>query len=318
MKATPSSQSRAARAGAVGFTALALLLTAMTAWLLSRVFGEGKYANEPLDAVVVAAREIPAGQTLKDEDLKIVNWPKSALPKGSFAAIEQILGQSPGAGARVSAMTIMEGEPIISRRLASTEGGTGMASKVPKNLRAFPLQVESWIAEAKLVYPGAFVDVITTLKDPIDRTPVTKIVLQRVSVAAVGGRIDVIADKAEAGKEQTTRSKSVVTLLVTPEQSEVLALIAREGKVDLMLRNPADDESVTTTGTNPYVLLGLPMPEGRDARGQTQPTTQPKATVAQVPEARRQRPARRSEPDGDAETEPRDSGALKVIRLGGK
>jgi hypothetical protein len=71
---------RAARTGALGFTALALVLTALTAWLLSRVFGQGQYANEPLQNVVVAARDLPATEVINEDDLKIAALPVSAVP----------------------------------------------------------------------------------------------------------------------------------------------------------------------------------------------------------------------------------------------
>jgi pilus assembly protein CpaB len=49
---------------------------------------------------------------------------------------------------------------------------------------------------------------------------------------------------------------TVVTLLVTPEQSERLALASNEGKIQLALRNPMDQSAPVTTGIQPAGLLG--------------------------------------------------------------
>ena len=241
---------RAARTGALGFTALALVLTALTAWLLSRVFGQGQYANEPLQNVVVAARDLPATEVINEDDLKIAALPVSSVPKGAFARKEQILGPN---------ALIFAGEAILPARLASAKTGTGMAAKVPENLRAFAVRVDAWIAQARLVYPGALVDVISTLKDPVDRTPITRTVLQRLSVVAVDGNLNISAPKNDEEGARQER-QAVVTVLVSPGESEILALASREGKLDLVLRNPNDTEPVSTMGTNPFVLLGRPNP----------------------------------------------------------
>jgi pilus assembly protein CpaB len=44
---------------------------------------------------------------------------------------------------------------------------------------------------------------------------------------------------------------------VTPEEAEKLALAATEGKLQLVLRNSVDDESVTTRGIDKKGLLGM-------------------------------------------------------------
>jgi len=50
---------------------------------------------------------------------------------------------------------------------------------------------------------------------------------------------------------------TVVTLLVSPEQAEHLALAATEGKIQLALRNPLDQTSPDTKGVKAAGMLGL-------------------------------------------------------------
>ena len=71
---------------------------------------------------------------------------------------------------------------------------------------------------------------------------------------------------------------TVVTLLVTPEQAETLALASTEGKIQLALRNPLDQGAPQTPGIRPAVLLGMargPAPAQRSASavGQAQART---------------------------------------------
>ncbi len=308
MKPKAPTAARAARAGAVGFTVLALALTGLTAFLMSRVFGEGKYATEPVADVVVAAREIQAAQTIKEDDIKVVQWPQSTIPEGAFRSRDQVLGPNP----RVPVVTLLPGEAIVPRRLASAEAGTGMASRVPKNLRGFPIRVEQWIADARLVYPGAVVDVVATVTDPVERTPVTLTVLQRLTVLAVNGHVD-SGGAAPDPKEERRADGAVVTVLVSPGEAEILALSAREGKLDLTLRNANDTENVQTQGTNTFALLGRPFP-GTPSSAAVLPVAMAAPAVT-----RRSTPAERRAANPDAMPPPDTSGgSIQTIRIGGK
>lgn len=304
---------KASRLGALGFTLVALILSIVTAVLLSQMIGGSKYATEPLKPVVVAKVDIPASKRLNDDLLTVVEWPQSSIPDGAFTALDELLGVK----ARVAVGKMYKGEPILKQRLSEAGQGTGMASLVPANYRGFPVPVDSWIADARLVYPGAKVDVMTTITNKIDRRTYTKLVLQHVPVLAVDGKVDI--DALGDGSEKKRRvGKSVVTLLVTPEQGESLALASREGKVDLLLRNSRDEGVVETLGVDPLDLLGLADPEDVEEATAAMAAAA-KAAAAEEPR-RRRRPRRRrvrtkrSERRASPET---DRGGTKTINLGG-
>lgn len=310
---------KASRLGALGFTLVALILSIVTAVLLSQMIGSSKYATEPLKPVVVAKVDIPASKRLNDELLTVVEWPQSAIPEGAFSALDQLLGVK----ARVPVGKIYKGEPIIKQRLAESGRGTGMASLVPANYRGFPVPVDSWIADARLVYPGAKVDVMTTITNKIDRRTYTKLVLQHVPVLAVDGQVDTDALVDDEKKKRNTLGKSVVTLLVTPEQGESLALASREGKVDLLLRNSRDEGVVETLGVDPLDLLGLADPDEVEDANQKM-AAQARAADPQEPVRSRRgrrrrlrtRPAeRKGSPDADGGGA--NTGGTKIINLGG-
>src|ERR671935_100752 len=70
----------------------------------------------------------------------------------------------------------------------------------------------------------------------------TKTVLQNVLVLATGPDLD------RKGKEDKPSSVKVITLEVTPEEGEKLALAATEGKIVLALRNQLNADTVLTRG----------------------------------------------------------------------
>lgn len=292
---------RASKAGALGFTLLALLLTILTMVLGARFLSNTQYANEPVVDVVVAKSNLPASEVILEDALTTIKWPQSTVPEGAFNSIDDFLGPEP----RVPVNTIFAGEPIIPARLASAKSGTGMASLVPRTMRGFPVPVDSWIAEARLVYPGAYVDVLTTLRDAMTRKATTKLVLQAVRVLAVDGNIDA----ALQSEKKREGNKAVVTLLVTPEQAEILALSAREGKVDLMLRNANDDSMVDTLGIDPNELLGVEEEE-------EDPAAAAAAIAADDPPPRRRRRRRRRSGASRVRPVPTSPGEADAIRRG--
>src|SRR6185312_12455510 len=75
-------------------------------------------------------------------------------------------------------------------------------------------------------------------------------VLQNIKVLASGQNID----KPKNDRE-VERSVRAVTLQVTPEQAEKLALASSEGKLQLVMRNSVDQADEQTSGANKRTLL---------------------------------------------------------------
>ena len=86
--------------------------------------------------------------------------------------------------------------------------------------------------------------------------------LANVQVLTAGTRME---QDQEKGKPMQV---TVVTLLVTPEQVERLALASTEGKIQLALRNPLDQGAPTTPGMKPAGAARRRQGGGRNAAGQ--------------------------------------------------
>jgi pilus assembly protein CpaB len=79
--------------------------------------------------------------------------------------------------------------------------------------------------------------------------PTSKIVLQHIKVLATDQNID------KQNPDKGVLSVKAVTLMVTPEEAEKLALASTEGKLQLVMRNSIDKGDVQTAGTNKRSLL---------------------------------------------------------------
>ena len=203
-----------------------------------------KTVTVPTRQVVVANAELSLGSELRRDDLKTVEWPTSAVPEGVFDNPAALVGRGVIA-------SIVRNEPILPGKLASKEAGSGLPPIIPNGKRAMSVRVNEVIGVAGYVLPGTHVDVLAT-QSPTNRTEdmTSKVVLSNVQVLTAGTRLE--QDGADGKPMQVT----VVTLLVTPEESERLTLASTEGKIQLALRNPLDLESPETAGAKPGALMG--------------------------------------------------------------
>jgi pilus assembly protein CpaB len=224
-----------------------------------------KTVSTPTQPVVVASADLALGAELRAEDLQVMNFPAGKAPEGTFAKPQDIVG-------RGLIVPIVKNEPLLEAKLAPKEAGAGLPPIIPEGMRAVSVRVNEVIGVAGYVLPGTRVDVVATgspSSQPADT--ISKVVLANVQVLTAGTRIE---QDQEGGKPMQV---TVVTLLVTPEQSERLALASTENKIQLALRNPLDQTAPQTPGIRPAVLLGT----ARQAPTQQARTGAPRARPSQ-------------------------------------
>jgi len=192
--------------------------------------------------VVVAARDMDVGSVVEEEFVRVVDWPGDALPAGYASSPAEVVG-------RGVIVPIRTNEPFLPQKLASEELGRGLAMMIPEGFRAVSVPVNDVVAVAGWVRPGTRVDVLVTLNSVLNQQePVTQIVLQNVQVLGNDRSI-----QRDAQGEAVP--VSVVTVLVTPEQSERLAMAESDGRLQLALRNNMDIDTLETPGTRTSQLL---------------------------------------------------------------
>ncbi len=212
-------------------------------WLIARAISRHRPApiSVPMRKVAVAKSELPLATTLQTEMITLVDWPVAAEPSGAYSEAQPLVG-------RVVRTALVAGEPLVESRLAAPGGGQGLAAVIPPTLRAMTVKVNEASGVAGFVHPGDFVDVIATMAPRHDIVEVrSRIVLQGIRVVAVGE--EMVAENAKPIKVP------VVTLLVTPEQSERLALASLHGELQLTMRSAIDPGRVETPGVSPPELF---------------------------------------------------------------
>jgi pilus assembly protein CpaB len=121
-------------------------------------------------------------------------------------------------------------------------------------MRAISVRVNEVIGVAGFVVPGTRVDVVVTFDS---RSPggegLARVVVSNVQVLTAGTRYD----QEKARQDARPIPTSVVTLLVSPEDAERIALASAEGRITLTLRNPLDTQPTETTGIRMAGLMGM-------------------------------------------------------------
>jgi pilus assembly protein CpaB len=214
---------------------------------------QAKMAREKVGVdVVVAANDIQVGAKIGDGDLKVVKYPAEDLPRGVFHTKASAVG-------RGTVLPIGKGEFVVPDKLSAQNAGAGLSTLIALGMRAEAVRVNDVTAVAGFVVPGTRVDVLVTGNPPGSSGPQTVTVLQDVAVLASGQK----TDRSATGEPQNS---SVVTLLVSPEDSEELALASQEGRIQLVLRNPLDTNQGKPAAIRNTNLFGGPAPARHTAK----------------------------------------------------
>jgi pilus assembly protein CpaB len=197
--------------------------------------------------VVVAKVAIPVGSRIIAEQLTTAQFPADVTPEDAISKIDQNLVD------RVVVTAISPREPITEAKLAPVGSLGGLSSVIPEGYRAMTVKVDDVVGVSGFILPGTLVDIVVVIQPPkgtANEEMISKIVLQNIKVLASGQNID-----KPKNDRDVERSIKAVTLQVTPEQAEKLALASSEGKLQLVMRNSVDQADEQTSGANKRTLL---------------------------------------------------------------
>lgn len=261
--------------GVVVFAVVVALAASVVVYqLLTRKLGATGVAKTT--TILVAARDLPIGYVAKTQDIETATW-GGALPPGAILKPEDVEG-------RGSIIQTLRGEPLLESHFAARGAGAGLAVTIPQGKRAVAIRVNEVVGLAGYVLPGMKVDVIACGEAPGGKDNglgvQARTLLQNVSVLSAGQNIQ----RDTEGKPIVVQ---VVNLLVTPDEAEVLSLAGNETRIQLVLRNPLDEEKVKTPGTAQAFLFsgrpaGIPTPSAPKSVSRPAPPA-PKIVKVQVP-----------------------------------
>ena len=215
-----------ARRTVLAFT-LALAISGFLPWSITRTFrAKATVPSRPLGNILVAAKDVPAGEVLAAGSVVLTEWAsREALP-GSVTDPAVAVG-------RVPLVPLVSGEPILLRKLAELNLGQGISVTIPRGMRAVTVRGPDVGTVSSFLGPGDLVDVLATFHPQGLTEPASSTVLQAVRVFAVG-------DHTSPDHDRESSATTSITLLVPASEVPKLNLAMAGGRILLAMRNGAD------------------------------------------------------------------------------
>jgi pilus assembly protein CpaB len=207
--------------------------------------------------VLVAARNLAAGEVLKAEDMRWQKWPDDGLNPNYFLHDN---GDDPKNHVGMIVLHGIEiGEPIVQSRLLKAGDTSFLAAELPPGMRAISISINNISDTSGFILPGDYVDVLLsehyTMKQsqaqqkeaeiagppPFDTREINSIVLRDVKVLAIDQTVQDLDSKPRTGGS--------ATLMVTLPDAQKLTIASSIGNLSLLLRShelPAHPEAEGT------------------------------------------------------------------------
>ena len=180
-----------------------------------------------LRTVVVAARDIAAGEMLSADMLRTAGIPAAAVADGAIRSIDTAVGSA-------ASFPIDEGQTLTAR----TIGRSGPSSLVPRGMRAYAVTAELPAGSGLTPGPGDRVDVLATFPADVTGEAVSVTILrwrQVTAAPAAADASDTMGADSAFGDLGAGTSAARITLLVTPEEAERLAMAESFGRITVVL-----------------------------------------------------------------------------------
>ena len=200
-------------------------------------------AEVPKQTVIVAARSIERGAVLKPGDVQPVTLQGAAL-KGAVASADQAIGKT-------ALASLSQGAPVLDSVLGKPGEAEAGVDDVPQRMRALTIHVVESGGVLAMLRPGSRVDIQATAER--GGGPELRCVLQDVEVLSTG------SSEAVSGRPGRPALPEI-TVLVRPDQADLLALADTASRVRLVLRNRDDHTGAATPRLDLASVFQGPLP----------------------------------------------------------
>lgn len=227
---------------------IALVFGLLVAALFYRYLHDMKTAYTPKNLVtVVKARDNIAKDTVINvNSLVIEEIPAQYVHPDAARDKTAVVG-------KVTTSNIAAGEQILNQKmLGASDQEKRLAYVVPQNKRAMSVAVDSVSGVSAHVQQGDTVDVVAVVDVKIagegDAITYSLLVVQNVVVLAIG-------ENTVAGGEKKAGAATTVTLALSVEEAQRLAMATEKGAIRLLLRSPVDKGTTTLPPMGPKEFI---------------------------------------------------------------
>lgn len=213
---------------------------------------QARQAVVPTQDVFVATRALRYGERLNKDDVRVVKWPVSAMPEGSFSDVNILFPENTEDN-RFVLRAMEKDEAIMAIKVTAPGEDAGLTSQLQRGMRAFAIRVDVSSGVSGFLRPGDRVDVYWTgnIGDTVEgaRGEVTRLIQAGINLIAV--------DQIAGGDLTGATIARTVTVSARPEQVAALAQAQTTGRLSLSLVGAEDDTIAAAIEVNQRSLLGL-------------------------------------------------------------
>lgn len=191
--------------------------------------------------ILVATKQLLIGQTLQTTDVRWQVWPESGAFKGVVRKDTETNIEKLDVYKAPLRRTIEAGEPVTTQALVpDTKGGNNfLAAMIAPDMRAVSIAVKANTMVGGFLAPGDHVDVILSYAPnlPNDAKKFSDEYVRRFASQTVLTNVKVLAvDQDAKNQDRQAKVGKTITLEVTQEGAQIVALATRMGDLTLALR----------------------------------------------------------------------------------
>ena len=223
-----------------------------------------KIANNIVDTVqvYVVKEKVSYGEKLEKSDVRLVNWPVTSLPEGTFTyPATKTKDGKPGEELFLensdklrSVLRTMEvGEPVLAIKITGQGMSAGISSRLTPGMRAFAIKVDATSGVSGFLRPGHMVDVYWTGTPPNvsgeRKGKITTLIQSTMRLIAI--------DQSANDDVSGANIARTVTVEATPRQVAALAQAQGSGRLSLSLVGVGDETVSSSIQMSQLDLLGI-------------------------------------------------------------
>lgn len=191
------------------------------AFLLMRAYDNGESEVQETVSVVVATIDILPKERITIGDVTVKEIPREMAHFEAATTTEQVVGL-------YVKDQLLAGEQILKPRLIKGFEDYGIVIKIPAGHRAMTIPVNNEVGVSGFIRPGDYLDILAGFNELVMGENIAKVILEKILVLAT--------DHQLSEEERQPQDMENITVAVTLEQAEKLAMALEHGSVRVALR----------------------------------------------------------------------------------
>lgn len=231
----------------------ALVVAVIVAMMVQVKLSPKGSSSASTNEILVANKKLMVGEKIKPEDVRWQAWPDSAM----FVGVYERKNEADEKKLRIYdaplRRALQSGEPITTQAIIEdAKGGKNfLAASISPGMRAAAVSVKADTSAGGFVNPGDFVDVILAynaeLPGPLQA--IAGSIVNRYAAQTILSNVRVLAVDQVSKEDREAKPAKTVTLEVTREGAEMLALAIRMGDISLVLRRIGEVDTAASVIT---------------------------------------------------------------------